>query len=43
MLARQQVIDQKEALLETIAHGNRHSPVKLDNWGWLNLKQTIVE
>jgi len=43
VLARQQVIDETKTLLRTFAHGNGHRAVKLDNRGWLNPKQPVVE
>jgi hypothetical protein len=43
MLARQQLIDKTETLLQTFAHGNGHRAIQFDNWGWLNPKQLVVE
>src|SRR5690349_10826778 len=41
--ARQQVIDEMEALLRTFAHGDGHRAVELDDRRWLNRDQPVVE
>src|SRR6185312_9253991 len=43
LLARQQVIDEAEALLRTFAHGNGHCAVELDDRRWLDPEQAVVE